>query len=266
MSGENYESDWWARVYDQWNERGGRRKTHESEFQFYRSELEGVEGPVLEAACGTGSILLRLAALGYEMWGFDISEAMLGQLQLKVMERGLPEVPARISRQGLVDFRYEKLFAAIIVPASAFLLLPTQEEQIACLKNIRAHLAPGGRLLLNFYIPAFDDLLRHQRAPLVEEEFGEFLHPQTGLAIEVTHKTEVDLGAQTETIYWCFQHDGKKSAVPLRGRWIYKEEFQLLLRLAGFAHWKLYGSPAGKPYSATDGMGSTYWVVERVGP
>ena len=40
MSGENYQHDWWAIVYDQWNEQGCRR-AHEREFEFCRSQLYG---------------------------------------------------------------------------------------------------------------------------------------------------------------------------------------------------------------------------------
>ncbi len=263
MPEENYASDWWAIIYDQWNESGGRRKAHEREFQFCCNYLQGVRGPVLETACGTGSILLRLTELGYEVWGFDISEHMLRQLRRKASERSLASALERVSKQDLINFSYERQFAVITLPASTFLLLPTQEKQIACLQNIYKHLEPGGRFLINFYVPSFDDLLRHQRAPLVEEPLDDFTHPETGLSIDVTHKTKVDLRAQTETIYWYFTHDGKTAEVPLCGRWVYEEEFQLLLRLAGFSHWELYGSEDGKPYSRADGMGLTYWVVSK---
>ncbi len=95
MSEKNYESEWWGLIYDQWNERGGRRNVHEREFQFYRDQLQQIEGPILEAACGTGSLLLRLAKLGHSLWGFDISEEMLAQLRRKAVEQDLsePEAP-----------------------------------------------------------------------------------------------------------------------------------------------------------------------------
>ncbi|MDA0745531.1 MAG: class I SAM-dependent methyltransferase [bacterium] len=264
MSEENYESEWWGIVYDQWNERGGRRNVHEREFQFYRDQLQHIKGPILEASCGTGSILLRLAKLGHSIWGFDISEEMLAQLRQKASEQEVHEVIPRVSQQTFVNFKYEQRFAAILVPASAFMLISTQEEQIACLKNIHAHLEPGGHLLLNFYIPSLDkDLLKNLRHPLVEEEFGEFEHPQTGLPIEVTHKTRIDLGEQRETIYWVFAYDGKRHEVPLHSRWIYKDEFQLLLRLAGFSEWQVYGSHDGAPYAGSSDLTTPYWVVQK---
>ena len=118
-------------------------------------------------------------------------------------------------------------------------------------------------MLLNFFIPSLDDLLRHSREPLVEEEFGEFEHPQTGLPIEVTHKTSIDLGEQHETIYWIFAHDGQRQEVPLHSRWIYKEEFQLLLRVAEFRNCRLFGSHDGAPYVGSSDLTMIYCVAER---
>ena len=263
MSAENYETEWWGIVYDQWNENGGRLKVHEREFQFYRDQLQNITGPILEASCGTGSIFLRLAKLGHEMWGFDISEEMLARLRIKANEQGLSKVISRVTQQTFVDFKYDQHFSAIIIPASAFMLIPTQEEQIACLKNIRAHLEPNGRLLLNFYIPSLNDLLKHIRNPLKEEEFGDFVHPDTGLPIEVTHKTKIDMGEQTETIYWTFTHNGQRHEVPLHSRWIYKEEFQLLLHIAGFRKWQIFGSHNGTPYVGSPDLTTPYCVIEK---
>jgi len=251
-------------IYDQWNERGGRSNAHEREFQFYRDQLQNIKGPILETSCGTGSILLRLAKLGHSIWGFDISEEMLSQLRRKAVEQGVPGVVERISCQTFVNFKYEKKFTAITIPACAFMLILTQDEQIACLKNIYAHLEPGGLLLLNFYIPSLDrDLLKHSSTPLVENYLDEFEHTQTGLPVTVTHRNEIDLGEQRETIYWEFEHDGEREEIPLYCRWIYKEEFQLLLRLAGFEKWQLFGSHDGKPYVGSSDLTLTYWIVEK---
>ena len=77
----------------------------------------------------------------------------------------------------MVDFCYDQSFAAILIPASSFMLLPTQVAQIACLERIRAHLVSGGRLLMNFYIPSLaGDLLAHIDLSPSLETFGEF-HP-----------------------------------------------------------------------------------------
>ena len=260
----NYDNPWWPLIYDQWNERGDRQQTHEREFQFYSMQLAGEAGPVLEAACGTGSILLRLLRQGVDIRGFDCAAGMLAVLRRKAADLGLDDIDRRVCRQDMVDFCYDQSFAAILIPASSFMLLPSQAAQIACLERIRAHLVPRGRLLMNFYIPSLaDDLLAHVRPSPSLEEFGEFTHPETGRRISVRFKKIVDLGEQTEHYQWFFTYDEETAVVPMTARWIYKEEFQLLLRLAGFSRWQLFGTHDGQPYAGAKEIGTTYWVVDR---
>ena len=141
---------------------GDRQQTHEREFQFYSKQLAGETGPVLEVACGTGSILLRLLRQGVDIRGFDCAAGMLAVLRRKAADLGLGDIDCRVCCQDMVDFCCDQSFAAILIPASSFMLLPSQAAQIACLKRIRAHLVPNGRLLMNFYIPSLaGDLLAH---------------------------------------------------------------------------------------------------------
>ncbi|MCE2450305.1 MAG: class I SAM-dependent methyltransferase [Candidatus Latescibacteria bacterium] len=264
MTDANYDNPWWPLIYDQWNERGDRQQTHEHEFQFYSMQLAGEAGPVLEAACGTGSILLRLLRQGVDIRGFDCAAGMLAVLRRKAADLGLDDIDRRVCCQDMVDFCYDQSFAAILIPASSFMLLPSQAAQIACLERIRAHLVPGGRLLMNFYIPSLaDDLLAHVRPSPSLEEFGEFTHPETGRRISVRFKKIVDLGEQTEHYQWFFTYAGETAVESMTARWIYKEEFQLLLRLAGFSRWQLFGTHDGQPYAGAKEIGTTYWVVDR---
>ena len=139
-------------------------------------------------------------------------------------------------------------------------MLSTQQSQIDCLQCIYESLLPGGRLLLNFYIPSYtEDILRHQTNPPAEEDFGECTHPETGRPIWVNYTKICDLSSQTETYTWTFDYDGEKSIVPMQARWIHKEEFQLLLQLSRFNQWELFGSHDGEPYVDSPQLTNTYW-------
>ena len=189
---------------------------------------------------------------------------MLAVLRRKAADLGMDAIDRRVCCQDMVDFCYDQSFAAILIPASSFMLLPSQAAQIACLERIRAHLVPGGRLLMNFYIPSLaDDLLAHVRPSPSLEEFGEFTHPETGRRISVRFKKIVDLGEQTEHYQWFFTYAGETAVESMTARWIYKEEFQLLLRLAGFSRWQLFGTHDSQPYAGAKEIGTTYWVVDR---
>ena len=250
-AGDNYDSRWWALIYDQWNETGGRAARRQRELGFYREHLQGTYGAILEAACGTGSIMLPLLQDGFDVFGFDVSLPMLEVLRRKAADLDISDIDARITQQDLAGFVYDRQFAAVLIPASSIMMLSTQQGQIDCLRRVYDSLRPGGRLLLNFYIPSYtDDLLLHRDSPPEEEEFGEFVHPETGRPIEVFHSKICDLTSQTETYTWIFEYDGETARVPMQARWIHKEEFQLLLRLGGFEQWELYtGAMTASPTS-----------------
>jgi hypothetical protein len=44
---------------------------------------------------------------------------------------------------------------------------------------------------------------------------------------------------------------------------MFKEEFQLLLRLAGFARWAYFGSPTGGQLDLGVDEQQSYWIVDK---
>ncbi len=123
---------------------------------FYLNEARNARGSVLEAACGTGRILIALANEDIDITGFDISEKMLEILKEKAKNAGItPDV----HHANMVDFKFEKKFNLIIVPYRSFLHLKSEGERKAALKNFYDHLNPGGRLIIHAYNPSKDELL-----------------------------------------------------------------------------------------------------------
>ena len=117
-----YHSRWWALIYDQWNEAGGRCAQRKRELAFYRGQLQNTQGPILEAACGTGSIMLPLIADEFDVCAFDSSFPMLEVLRGKAMDLGIADIDDRITQQDLTKFSYSHLFAAVLMPASSIML------------------------------------------------------------------------------------------------------------------------------------------------
>src|SRR5438552_14558409 len=52
-------------------------------------------GPLLDLACGTGRMALRMAAQGYEVTGVDIMPEMIAFARRKAAERSLRSAPPR---------------------------------------------------------------------------------------------------------------------------------------------------------------------------
>ncbi|MEN5145291.1 class I SAM-dependent methyltransferase [Brevundimonas diminuta] len=114
--------------------------------EFYAARLKGCDGPVLEPAVGSGRVLVPLLEAGFEVVGFDASEAMLDLCRAACARRDLT---ADLSVARFDDFAYATRFAAAIVPAGSFQLIATAQEGLAVLRRLHDHLAPGGRLILD---------------------------------------------------------------------------------------------------------------------
>ena len=271
MNDKNYESRWWAYIYDQWWI-DDRRDAFERDFAFYPLQLAGVKGGVLECACGTGAVMLPLMAQGFDMHGFDASEPMLSVLRGKAVDLRISDIEQRVSQQSFNDFSYEQPFEAIIIPSNSFMMIATQHEQIRTLRNIHDHLAPGGRLLLHFFVPDYTlaesltpDWKSSGWRPVSEpEHIGTYVHPVTGADIRVSFTMSSDALTQRESGVYYFEHKGKVHEIPYESRYTYPSEFELLLRLAGFQRWEVYGSPdCTQPFELSTENTMGFWVVRK---
>jgi SAM-dependent methyltransferase len=151
---------------------------------YYTRRLMGLEGPVLEAAVGTGRLLIPLLEAGIEVEGFDRSAEMLAVARGHAEARGLT---ARLTQASFADFTFDRAFAAILVPASSFILIDEFEAGLAALRRFHDHLAPGGLLLLDIpplsffeapgaprtWTAANGDLLRHESTRAVTDAIGQ---------------------------------------------------------------------------------------------
>jgi SAM-dependent methyltransferase len=259
MPKPNYESEWWGYIYDQMMaQQPGVVETH---LRFYTAQLRGVSGPILECACGTGLFLLPLLGFGYDAYGFDSSSAMLSTLARKAAREGRSDIDDRISVQDMERFRYDRSFDTILIPTNSFCMLATQEAQIAALRNVHAHLTPGGRLLFDLRLAGVRELATGALA--VQGRWHTWTHPETGRPIRQRVDGTVDFNAE-QVLDRCFiEYDGETVEFPMTGRWIFKAELTLLLRLAGFRGWSCFGTPEGEPLVLGPEEQHSYWVAEK---
>jgi len=269
----NYESKWWAHIYDQWWI-DDRREAFERDLAFYPLQLAGVKGPVLECACGTGAVMLPLMAQGFDVQGFDTAKPMLAQLRRKARELRITDIDRRISQQRFTDFGYDVAFEAIIIPSNSFMMIATQDEQIQTLRNIHAHLAPGGRLLLHFFIPLYalpaslarDADVTDWSPTSQPREVGTYVHPDTGNSIRLSFTMTSDPMTQRETGTYYFEHEGEVHEVPYASRYTYPAEFALLLRDAAFDRWDVYGSAdCTRAFALSAEHTLCFWVAHKDG-
>lgn len=108
-------------------------------------------GRVLELGVGTGRLALPLAARGLHVTGIDASAEMLDQLRAKPGAEQLDLVHA-----DMAELPVTGPFATVFVAFNTFFNLITREAQQACLRRVRDVLAPGGRFVLEAFVPGRD--------------------------------------------------------------------------------------------------------------
>src|SRR5713226_3677319 len=71
---------------------------------FYQARLPSSDAAVLELGCGTGRVLLPLAAMCGFIYGIDRSQAMLERCLQKVQAAAVPATKVRVERGEITHF------------------------------------------------------------------------------------------------------------------------------------------------------------------
>ena len=111
------------------------------------AELAG-DGRALEFAIGTGRVAVPLAERGVPVSGIELSTAMLEQLRTKADEAAIPVTVGDMSA-----VRVPGEFTLVYLVYNTISNLLTQEEQVACFRNAARHLSPGGRFVIELWVP-----------------------------------------------------------------------------------------------------------------
>lgn len=135
----------------------------DAEVDWYAQHLPKNAGLVLELMCGSGRLLVPLAAQGFKLHGVDSSAAMLASCEARVAARG---IEAPLFRQDLTQLNLPFRYAAAFVAVGSFQLITDPGASLLALQRIRAHLVDPGLLLLDMFVPAESEL--RLGAPLVE--------------------------------------------------------------------------------------------------
>jgi SAM-dependent methyltransferase len=180
-------------------------------------ELAG-EGPVLELGIGTGRLALPLVARGVEVHGIDSSEAMVARLRDKP---GGDRITVNLCDFGAFDLAQR--FSLVFVAFNTLFALPDQEAQLGCFRAVSRHLLPGGRFLVEAFIPDLARFDRGQRISVVDVALDQVLlecsrHDAVTQTVTTQH---VALGANETGLY------------PVRIRYAWPTEMDLMARIAG---------------------------------
>lgn len=122
----------------------------EQEVDFFASFIEQHPGRVLEAMSGSGRLQIPLMERGYIVDGVDISYPMLARCQQRCAKLGLkPE----LYEQSLENLALPHKYSTVTIAVGSLQLITDHELLIKALKNLNAHMLPGGNLLIDTFVP-----------------------------------------------------------------------------------------------------------------
>jgi SAM-dependent methyltransferase len=207
----------------------------------FLADLAGA-GAALELGIGTGRIAIPLSQRGVPVHGIDLSPHMISQLHAKP---GSDEIGVTIG-----DFsttRVDGSFQLAYLVRNTITNLTSQEDQVACFRNVATHLEPGGCFVIENYIPQL------QRLPP-----GETVHAFT---VTPTHLgfEEYDVAAQIAVSHHYWMVDGRVETYSTPHRYLWPSELDLMARLAGMSLRERWGDWTRAPFTSESRSHVSVW-------
>ncbi|MCR8846419.1 class I SAM-dependent methyltransferase [Paenibacillus sp. SC116] len=201
------------------------------DIEFYQQKLAACKGRILEVMVGSGRVMIPLLEAGLTVDGTDYSPEMLAVCRQHCEERGLQ---ANLVQADLQQLSLSHQYEAIIIPCGSFLLIEDRQQSLDVLKRLYEHLQPGGRLILDLFLPD------------ANFEVGSFagtstFHFPNGDLITMESKlVEADLFNQFKVSHLKYEkwRNGNLVQTELQRfaiRWYGLEEFKLVLESIGFS-------------------------------
>lgn len=179
-------------------------------------------GRALELAIGTGRVAIPLREAGVEVAGIELSEAMIDRLREKVDAATVPVVQGDMTTATAGEG-----FTLAYLVFNTISNLLTQEQQVECFRNAARHLAPGGRFVVELWVPQLRSLAPGHGGTVEVSESGYLLVDtyDTLAQLVVSHHVRFDP-----------QVDGSREAQLARTphRYVWPAELDLMAQLAGF--------------------------------
>jgi SAM-dependent methyltransferase len=207
----------------------------------FLAELAGT-GAALELGVGTGRIALPLSRRGIRVHGIELSPAMIERLRA---ESGADSVGVTIG--DFATTRVDGTFTLAYLVRNTITNLTSQDEQVDCFRNVAAHLEPGGRFVIEVYIPEL------RRLP-PGETIHVFRATSTHLGFE-----EYDVAKQIAVSHHYWVIDGQLETFSTPHRFVWPTELDLMARIAGMTLRERWSGWTREPFTSDSRSHVSVW-------
>jgi SAM-dependent methyltransferase len=207
----------------------------------FLAELAG-DGAALELGIGTGRIALPLAERGVPVHGLDLSEAMVAKLREKL---GGDRIAVTIG--DFATARVDGTFRVAYLVVNTIMNLTSQQEQVACFRNVATHLEPGGCFVIEVMVP------RLQRLP-PGERFQLFDVSPTHVGFD-----EIDVATQRLVSHHYWIEDDRVEVLSPPFRYVWPSELDLMAQLAGMSLRERFADWTREPFTNESSKHVSVW-------
>lgn len=191
-------------------------------------------GSALELAIGTGRVAIPLSERGVPVTGIEIAPPMVAELRKKVDEATIPVVLG-----DMTSATAPGRFALVFLVFNGISNVLTQAEQIACFRNAARHLVPGGRFLIELWVPDLRCMSPGRQASVFASEPG-----YIGL------DTVDPLNQLVVSHHFRFGDEREVSLFRSPHRYVWPSELDLMAQIAGFTLESRHADWIGSPFTA----------------
>ncbi len=200
------------------------------EINFYKQFLDK-EMLVLEPMCGSGRLLIPLLQEDYLIHGVDSSTAMLKSCKERAANYGLDPT---LFKESIETMALSSSYDRMLIPLGSFQLFYPRLIAFNALQNLKKHLKPNGKLILDLFVP-WDALYENRQEEVTNKEV---LLPHGGKIIHHSHNT---VSKHKQSIYCNSSYkkiiDGQviaEESEQMHICWYYRYEMELILEKQGF--------------------------------
>jgi SAM-dependent methyltransferase len=205
------------------------------------ADLAG-SGRALELGIGTGRIALPLAHRGIPVHGIDLSRAMVARLRAKP---GGDAIGVTIG--DFATTTVDGTFSVVYLVFNTIMNLTSQAAQVACFRNVAAHLEPGGCFVIEVAIP----------------DLRMLPHGQTVVPFQVSPTKwafdAYDVATQAMSSNYVEVVDGRGEYTTIPFRYVWPAELDLMAQLAGLRLRERWAGWRREPFTSESRQHVSIW-------
>jgi SAM-dependent methyltransferase len=199
-------------------------------------------GRALELGIGTGRIALPLARRGVAVHGIDLSRAMVARMRAKP---GGDAIGMTIG--DFATTKVDGMFTVAYLVFNTIMNLTTQAAQVACFRNVAAHLEPGGCFVIEVRIPEL------RRLPPGQTVVPWHISPTRSVFYSYDLTTQAMLG------HYLTVADDRHEYGSIPFRYVWPSELDLMAQLAGLRLRDRWDSWTGQPFTSESRQHVSIW-------